>query len=118
MYGGAALFQAQEGDGLKHKLSVCNDVRYVYYQFAQLLQKAGMIMSNDYIIGLSGTHIIGFIPTNEAISTSIAAGKIPGMNAAGTVTNSLELRQYLLSYFLSDRENAIITYPYPNKELS
>ena len=50
---GAALFQAQEGDGLKHKLSVCNDVRYVYYQFAQLLQKAGMIMSNDYIIGLS-----------------------------------------------------------------
>ena len=117
MYGGAALFQAQEGDGLKHKLSVCNDVRYVYYQFAQLLQKAGMIMSNDYIIGLSGTHIIGFIPTNEAISTSIAAGKIPGMNAAGTVTNSLELRQYLLSYFLSDRENAIITYPYPGSTM-
>ena len=117
MYGGAALFQAQEGDGLKHKLSVCNDVRYVYYQFAQLLQKAGMIMSNDYIIGLSGTHIIGFIPTNEVISTAIAAGKIPGMNAAGTVTNSLELRQYLLSYFLSDRENAIITYPYPGSTM-
>ena len=29
MYSGTALFQAQEGDGLQHKLSVCNDNRYV-----------------------------------------------------------------------------------------
>ena len=53
MYSGTALFQAQEGDGLQHKLSVCNDNRYVYYQFAQLLQKADMVMSSNYIFGLA-----------------------------------------------------------------
>ncbi len=118
MYSGTALFQAQEGDGLQHKLSVCNDSRYVYYQFAQLLQKAGMVMSSKYILGLVGaSHVIGFIPTNEAISTAIAAGKIPGMDATGAVTNSLKLRQYLLSYFIRDRENALISYPYPGSAM-
>lgn len=118
MYSGTALFQAQEGDGLQHKLSVCNDNRYVYYQFAQLLQKAGMVMSSNYIFGLAGAyHVIGFIPTNEAISTAIAAGQIPGMDATGAVTSSLELRQYLLSYFIRDRENALISYPYPGSAM-
>lgn len=73
-----SFVSAQEGDGLQHKLSVCNDNRYVYYQFAQLLQKADMVMSSNYIFGLAGaSHVIGFIPTNEAISTAIAAGQIP-----------------------------------------
>lgn len=118
MYSGTALFQAQEGDGLQHKLSVCNDNRYVYYQFAQLLQKADMVMSSNYIFGLAGaSHVIGFIPTNEAISTAIAAGQIPGMDATGAVTSSSKLRQYLLSYFIRDRENALISYPYPGSAM-
>ena len=118
MYDGTALFKAQEGDGLQHKLSVCNDVRYVYYQFAQLLQKAGMVMSSNYIFGLAGaSHVIGFIPTNEAISTAIAAGQIPGMDVTGAVTSSSKLRQYLLSYFIRDMENALISYPYPGSAM-
>ena len=118
MYSGTALFQAQEGDGLQHKLSVCNDNRYVYYQFAQLLQKADMVMSSNYIFRLAGaSHVIGFIPTNEAISTAIAAGQIPGMDATGAVTSSSKLRQYLLSYFIRDRENALISYPYPGSAM-
>ncbi len=118
MYGGAALFQAQEGDGLQHKLSVCGDARYVYYQFAQLLQKAGMVLSDKNISGLMGTsHVIGFVPTNEAISSAIAAGKIQGMDATGKVTNRLALRQYLLSYFITDRDNALVSYPYPGSAM-
>ncbi|MDN5554730.1 fasciclin domain-containing protein [Prevotella sp.] len=117
-YGGDKLFKAEDGDGLKHRLAVCNDSRYVYYQFAKLLQKSGMVTSNDAILDLIGTsHFISFIPTNQAISDAISAGKIPGMNSSGTVTSASQLRQYLLNYIIRDKENAIVAYPYPGSDM-
>ena len=47
----------------------------------------------------------------------MAAGQIPGMDATGAVTSSSKLRQYLLSYFIRDRENALISYPYPGSAM-
>ncbi len=117
-YGGDKLFKAEDSDGLKHRLAVCNDSRYVYYQFAKLLQKSGMVTSNDAILDLIGTsHFISFIPTNQAISDAISAGKIPGMNSSGTVTSATQLRQYLLNYIIRDKENAIVAYPYPGSDM-
>lgn len=117
-YGGDKLFKAENSDGLKHRLAVCNDSRYVYYQFAKLLQKSGMVTSNDAILDLIGTsHFISFIPTNQAISDAISAGKIPGMNSSGTVTSATQLRQYLLKYIIRDKENAIVAYPYPGSDM-
>lgn len=117
-YEGEALFQAQAGDGLQQRLSVCNDSRYAYYQFAQLLQKAGMVLPGNQIAGLGlHAHTICFIPTNQAVSDAMAAGQIPGMNAGGKVTDASALRTYLHSYFLRDLENAITTYPYPGSAM-
>ena len=116
-YEAATLWKAQEGDGLQHRLCVCNDARYVYYQFAHLLQEAGMALTN-YISGLIGaSHVIAFIPTNEAVKTAVAAGKIPGMDTTGSVIDRKQLREYLLSYFVCDTDNAIITYPYPGSAM-
>jgi hypothetical protein len=86
---------------LIYALAVCNDSRYPYYEFAQLLKKAGLVNETTIPL-LYGSRFIAFIPTNEAIRA--AAGTIP--------VNTAELRTYLESYFLRSIENVFTNYPY------
>lgn len=125
-YNNSELFTAESTDGLAHRLAVCNDQRYAYYAFAQLLQKANMITSTNNILGIMGSRFISFIPTNDAIKKALAEDKIPGihagsfdsngnLNASSVDTNTLQ--SYLLSYFLLDRDNVITSYPYPKSNM-
>ncbi|MDR0572640.1 MAG: fasciclin domain-containing protein [Tannerella sp.] len=98
----AGLFLADDSDGLIYALAVCNDSRYPYYEFAQLLKKAGLVLETT-IPMLQGSRFVAFIPTNEAIKA--AAGNIP--------ENTTQLRNYLESYFLRSIENVFTNYPYP-----
>nr|WP_320059006.1 fasciclin domain-containing protein [uncultured Bacteroides sp.] len=117
-----ALFEADNSDGLKHDLAACNDQRYPYYAFVQLMKKAGMI-SGTFIQGLGG-RFAAFIPTNEAVEAGLAAGVIPGITNGkftngvleGTV-NAILLSSYLRSYFITSELNVLTTYPYPGSPM-
>jgi len=121
-YNNNALFEADKSDGLQHALAACNDSRYPYYAFVQLMKKAGMI-SGTSIQGLVG-RFAAFIPTNEAINAGLTAGQIPGITNGkfvngvleGTV-NVLELSRYLRSYFVTSELNVMTTYPYPGSAM-
>lgn len=117
------VFLPEASDGLAHALAVCNDSRYPYNSFVQLMKKAELI-NGTTIPMLAGSRFVAFIPTNEAIASAIANNEVGGitdgtMNADGTVNVSdanfrqEELREYLLSHFLRNREVTISTYPYP-----
>jgi uncharacterized surface protein with fasciclin (FAS1) repeats len=96
------LFRAEASDGLIYALAVCNDARYPYYEFAQLLKKAGLV-NETTIPMLVGSRFVAFIPTNEAIRA--VAGDIP--------SNTTQLQNYLMSYFVRSFENVFTNYPYP-----
>lgn len=121
-YENPEIFMPESSDGLAYALAICNDNRYPYNSFVQLLKKAGMVNGTTIPI-LIGSRFIAFIPTNEAITAAIANNEIPGikngtMNADGTVTVADEnydvknLKEYLQSHFLRSTENTIATYPY------
>lgn len=122
-YDAESVFKAASGDGLAHKLSVCNDKNYSYYLFAQLLQKAGLATDglSTSIIPTEDTRFIVFIPTNDAITENLKS--IPGcsgmsisngtLNGTLTTTNKALLATYLRSYFITSIMNTITTYPYP-----
>ncbi|NDV65346.1 fasciclin domain-containing protein [Bacteroides sp. 224] len=121
------IFATESTDGLQHALAICNDQRYPYNTFVQLMKKAGMI-SGNIIPFLSGNRFIAFIPTDEAIKTALASDLIPGIKggsiaADGSLSvktanlNTTTLRVYLQSYFLRASENALTTYPYPGSTM-
>ena len=74
------MFEAETEDGqgssLQKALAICQDTRYPYYCFAQLLKQADMI-SGETIAGLAG-RTIAFIPTNETLKNALAGKEIPG----------------------------------------
>ena len=121
-YDANAIFEAASGDGLAHRLSVCNDKNYAYYMFAQLLQKAGLIMGNalSTSIALPSDRFFVFIPTNEAIIQHLS--EIPGadkltvkdgtLSGTPSSTQKVALANYLRSYFASSTLNAFTEYPY------
>jgi uncharacterized surface protein with fasciclin (FAS1) repeats len=116
------MFKADESDGLEYALAICNDARYPYYLFSQLLQKAGLVVESDITFIMKDTRFIAFIPTNEAIKKSIAS--IPGassltvtgsgaLNGSVTSTNKVKLANWLRSFFITSDLNTFIGYPYP-----
>lgn len=120
-YDANALFEKASGDGIGHFLAVCNDKNYPYYMFAQLLQKAGLIVGGDLSQLVSGgSRFILFAPTNEAIAANLK--NIPGCSKlsvndgtlTGTVssTDKATLSKYLVQYFVSSLMNSFTDYPF------
>ncbi len=115
VYKSNALFDidgADAGDsyrGIKAVLATCNEPKYPYFVFAQLLKKADMVLGQD-LPAFRG-RIISFIPTNEALVEAMRNDEIPGVKG-GTIDLSqaepiLEgtfepetLKEYLKNYFL------------------
>ena len=122
-YASDDLFKAASGDGLTHRLAICNDKNFEYYLFSQLLQKAGLVSGGDLPSLVSeGNRLIVFAPTNEVIKQNIS--KIPGCGSlkiaddytlSGTVStaNKILLANYLRNYFISSLMNTVTSYPYP-----
>ncbi len=122
-YDAYAIFEQTSGDGLGHRLAVCNDKNYPYYMFAQLLRKAGL-SSNAGLSGVlsgAGTRFIAFAPTNEAIIAHLS--EIPGCSRLtvtdGTISsNTLSaadkslLSRYLSQYFVNSLMNSFTDYPF------
>jgi len=120
------LFKADESDGLEYALAICNDSRYPYYLFSQLLQKAGLINESQITFLMQDTRFISFIPTNEAIKNNLSI--IPGASAlsvsgtgvlSGTLssTNKPKLAGWLRSMFITSDLNSFTGYPYPGAGL-
>lgn len=128
-YESEEIFKAEDSDGLAHQLAVCNDQRFAYYAFVQLMKKAELVNTTTSTIPfLVGSRFITFIPTNDAIQAALAGNQIPGItngsfDSNGTLnvtTNNLNvasLRTYLLSYFLLNFDNVMTTYPYPGSAM-
>lgn len=130
------VFKPTSGDQLSYKFAVCNDKNYPYYMFAQLLQKAGLIVSNRNAAVANGlspvvwpefqkeedrVRYFVFVPTNEAIIQGLA--KIPGcsklkIQADGTLKGTVsasdkaKLSNYLQLYFVNSQMNVFTAYPY------
>lgn len=126
-YDGIFRKEASDGftSGLNHDIAVCNDARYPYYMFSQLLKQAGLVV-DDRITGLLGSRFVAFIPTNDVLKAAINADLVPGIIGCTVAANgSLQggtfdlavLSSYLRSYFITNDINTITTYPYPGSEL-
>lgn len=125
-YDAASIFKQVSGDGMLYKLATCNDSRFDYYIFAQLLSKAGLVQAGSIVFptdeGSTDRRLIAFIPTNEAIKANYKS--IPGYSrlfdakgnfkASGTVTGTTkaELQSWLTDYFISNEENQFTDYPF------
>ena len=120
------LFKADESDGLEYALAICNDTRYPYYLFSQLLQKAGLVNEDQITFLMQDTRFISFIPTNDAVKNNLL--KIPGASAltvsgtgslSGTLTvaNKTKLAGWLRSLFITSDLNTFTGYPYPGAGL-
>lgn len=124
-----SVFKAVSGDGLVHKLAVCNDKNYEYYMFAQLLNLAGLVDTKTNTLSVSlvpaeCAHFICFIPTNEAIAAALS--QIPGctgltvtdgvLSGKVSTTNKPKLATWLRQYFVNDQMNSLTAYPYQGSE--
>ncbi len=113
---------AKEENTLTHSLAICEDRRYIYYAFVQLMKAAGLIDSENSIISNipADAKFIAFIPTNDAIEKALASNSIPGIRNAsfnasglqGEVYDKNALTEYLNLYILSAGDNTIEDYPY------
>lgn len=121
-YNHTGLFKADESDGLEYAIAICNDARYPYYLFSQLLLKAGLINDTNLSNLMEGSRFIAFIPTNEAIKAKLSS--IPGstgltiaangsISGSLTSTNKTKLANYLRSMFITSDLNTFTGYPYP-----
>ena len=95
-------------DNLQKRLAVCNDRRYPYYAFAQLLKLAGMVEGNKVsLLNGVGRYIV-FAPANEVIYEAIENMDLPGCDWAfilddGAIVgefNTVKLQSYLKSFFV------------------
>lgn len=109
----------EDGGGMQKALAICEDARYPYYIFAQLLKKADMVFG-ELIAGLSG-RTIAFIPTNETLKAALANKQIPGATnitvgedgviGGETAEDKIKLKMYISNYFLV--ASAVPTACYP-----
>jgi uncharacterized surface protein with fasciclin (FAS1) repeats len=98
---------------MQYRLAITQDATYPYYKFSQLLRDAGMVDSGTgSLTFLYGLRCVAFVPTNEAVEEAVAAGKIPGVDTDGTVTDQQKLGAYLACYFIPTEDNGMTTYPY------
>jgi uncharacterized surface protein with fasciclin (FAS1) repeats len=96
-----------------NQLAITRDARYPYFQFSELLRNAGLAdIANGTLPFADGLRPVIFIPTNDALSQAISAGKIPGVNVDGSVSNQKALADYLKNYFVPTEANGMTTYPY------
>lgn len=122
-YDATAIFEKNSGDGLGHRLAVCNDKNYPYYMFAQLLKKAGLLSATEISATIcpNGSRFIAFAPTNQTIIDNLA--NIPGCSKLtvtnGTIssnnlnaTDKASLAKYLSQYFVNSLMNSFTDYPY------
>lgn len=126
-YDAKSIFKSQQGDGIGHALAVCNDANYEYYIFAQLLNKAGLVVGTNLFFPsdggyTSGGRFIAFVPTNEAIARNYQ--KVPGYkklfkstgqfnsSAKLTATEKSQLQTWITDYFVGSGENVFTDYPY------
>ncbi|MDR2130650.1 MAG: fasciclin [Odoribacteraceae bacterium] len=104
------VFMPAGSQRLAALLSIDRDATRPFYQFASLIQGSNLV--SDGTLNFIGPRFIVFIPTNEAITAAIAAGRIPGVSTDGTVTDRAALSEYLRYYFLPTDVNGIVDYPY------
>lgn len=121
-YDAEAIFERAAGDGLGQRFATCQDKNFPYYMFAQLLQKAGLIVNGTLSPTLTSDdcRFIAFAPTNEAIAANL--DKIPGCGSltaadgtlSGTVSNTDKplLAKYLSQYFINSMMNSFTDYPF------
>jgi uncharacterized surface protein with fasciclin (FAS1) repeats len=99
---------------VQNLLAITNDETYGFFRFAELLRKAGLANASEGTLPfLAGLRCVIFIPQNDAITSAVAAGEIPGVDADGTVSDQELLANYLKGYFVPTEANGITTYPYP-----
>jgi uncharacterized surface protein with fasciclin (FAS1) repeats len=98
---------------VQNLLAITRDETYDFFQFSELLRKSGLVNAEAGTLPfLSGLRCIIFIPRNDVITDAIAAGKIPGVESGGTVSDQEQLANYLKGYFVPTEANGITTYPY------
>ncbi|MCC8174639.1 MAG: fasciclin domain-containing protein [Odoribacter sp.] len=101
--------------GLSYMLAVYQD-GYPFSMFGALLRSAGLANASSETLSFSDYFV--FIPSNDAISNAIQAGRIPGVVADNlesngyAVTNASELAEYLRYYFVSINASGMSDYPY------
>ncbi len=105
-----------------------NSVNYPYYAFSWLLSYAGISDQSDYSLTnltVNSEHVarfVVFVPTNDAITTALENGDIPGVSGTDirnlTVTDQDALADYLNDYFILSSLNTISVYPYPGSNFS
>ncbi|WP_170154481.1 fasciclin domain-containing protein [Mangrovibacterium diazotrophicum] len=102
----------------EYRLAITSDATYPYQKFSQLLRTAGVVNSSagtiDFldVVRADEAHFMVFVPTNDALDAAIAAGKIPGVDTAGGLTDADALAAYLRCYFVPAEYNGLTTYPY------
>lgn len=105
------LFQPTANRTLMRTLTVNPEASSITYQFTQLLNKAGLIAS-ETLGFIEETSFLAFAPSNQAILDAQQAGKIPGVNAAGKVTDKAKLANWLKYYFIRIEDSGLTDYPY------
>jgi uncharacterized surface protein with fasciclin (FAS1) repeats len=104
------VFMPAGSQRLSDLLSIDRDATRPFYEFAQLVQGSNLV--TDGSLNFIGAHFVVFIPTNSAVTQAIAAGRIPGVETDGTVSDKAALSEYLQYYFLSTDANGLVDYPY------
>ena len=106
-YSSPEIFRPIVGSmSMQYRLAITNDATYPYYKFSQLLRDAGLVdIANQSLNFLVGLRCVAFVPTNEAIETAAAAGKIPGVGTDGQVTDPTTLAAYLKCYFVPTEDS-------------
>lgn len=118
-YKSDVIFESLGSASVQSQLAVMNDMSFPYCRFAQLLKSAGLVdVANQSITFLNGIRSLMFIPTNEVINNAILAGKIPGVNTDGSISDTAALANYLKCYFILTESNGITTYPYVGSGIS
>lgn len=98
---------------VQNRLAITRDETYPYFMFSELLRNSGLVdVANGKLNFLMGVRAAIFVPTNDVIIQAMAAGKIPGIEPDGTISDQAALANYLTSYFVPTDSNGMITYPY------
>ncbi|MCD8185598.1 MAG: hypothetical protein LUD68_03830, partial [Rikenellaceae bacterium] len=104
-----------------------NDSRYPYYWFSQLMKGADMITEGTVPFLAVSSRTIVFVPTKDAIEKALQQDAIPGIKGGSFDSEDLlvydeidenTLRNYLLSYFVSNTNNIILDFPYIGSRFS
>ncbi len=125
------MMASDDSYSLRMYLAIAPDANRPHYKFSQLMNKAGLTnktaTTGSAAIPFATDRCIAFIPTNEAVESAIENGLIPGVTPSAdvadgfainpTAADSMMLRHYLKSYFVSVSTNGISSFPYKGSEV-